>query len=103
MEEMHGELVCWAMESGVRLSGVEPRMIPNRGTGMFATRKIKVINPPIAFSLSNLETVRRDLTSSPYRGSPHSGQCPKRHFREFASRYIRALSSGLVPLPQKVE
>lgn len=49
MGEIHGELVHWAMEGGVELNGIEPRTIPGKGTGIFATRKLKVIDLSVAF------------------------------------------------------
>lgn len=34
----------WAESKGVKLKGVEPRILPGRGIGIVATRDIKVSN-----------------------------------------------------------
>jgi len=39
---IHEELLRWAVEQGVELSGIKPQTIPNRGTGIIATRDIQV-------------------------------------------------------------
>jgi len=54
MSKTCGELVRWAMDRGVELSGIEPRAIQGRGIGIFATREIEVIDPATALNLANL-------------------------------------------------
>ena len=51
MGEVYANLIRWAMDNGVELAGVEPRTVPGTGIGMFATRAIQVIGPPIASRL----------------------------------------------------
>jgi hypothetical protein len=40
--EAYNDLLEWARNKGVELSGVEPRQIPGRGIGMVATEKLQV-------------------------------------------------------------
>jgi hypothetical protein len=35
-------LMTWAKAQGVAINGIQPSKIPGRGTGILATRKIKV-------------------------------------------------------------
>lgn len=37
-------LVGWAKEKGVELNGIKPMQIPGRGTGIVATRRLKVLS-----------------------------------------------------------
>jgi hypothetical protein len=36
-------LIIWAKAQGVVTNGIQPSKIPGRGTGILATRKIKVV------------------------------------------------------------
>lgn len=40
-------LITWAKAQGVVVRGIEPSSIPGRGTGILATRKIKVNSGPV--------------------------------------------------------
>lgn len=41
MGHLHN-LITWAKAQGVAINGIQPSKIPGRGTGILATRKIKV-------------------------------------------------------------
>lgn len=47
MMEAHERLLCWAMDIGIELIGIRPQRIPSRGTGVVATRRLKVMDPTI--------------------------------------------------------
>jgi hypothetical protein len=40
--EAYDELLRWAQDRGVVLHGIEPRLIPEKGVGMVATKPLKV-------------------------------------------------------------
>lgn len=42
MGHLHN-LITWAKAQGVVINGIQPSKIPGRGTGILATRKIKVM------------------------------------------------------------
>jgi hypothetical protein len=41
------DLLHWAKDKGVELNGIKLRRVPGRGTGVIATRKLKVIKPTV--------------------------------------------------------
>jgi hypothetical protein len=43
--EVNTKLVQWALDKGVKLNGVKPQMVIGKGTGIIATRDIKVSGP----------------------------------------------------------
>jgi hypothetical protein len=42
MGEVYKQLLSWATQNGVELTGVEPQALASTGIGMFATRPIQV-------------------------------------------------------------
>lgn len=49
MKDIYEELIRWAMDRGVKLTGIKPETIPGRGTGIVATRELEVIDTIIVF------------------------------------------------------
>ncbi|OTB02869.1 hypothetical protein M426DRAFT_74354 [Hypoxylon sp. CI-4A] len=62
--EPHEELLAWATDLGVKLSGIAPKRIPGRGIGLIATRTIKpeevVLEVPTS-CLRSIDTVRKSV------------------------------------------
>ncbi len=53
----------WAIDTqGVRLNGIEPRRLPDRGIGLVANRKIKVLPPPLSISAAMNDPRRSALS-----------------------------------------
>jgi len=83
-------LLDWAQSAGVQLDGIAPQALPGRGTGVVATRNLKVCFPhdptrPGRFAVSDTERhhlERRCRLGRAHKGDPVPGQRPRQDPRD---------------------
>lgn len=72
---LYEDLLCWAAEQGIELTGIEPQTLSNKGTGIIGTRDIQVPSASM--------TLKPSLTLLGWRN--HS-RCPVQNISDSKAR-----------------
>lgn len=86
--DTYEELLCWAAERGVEITGIKPQTTTGRGTRIIATRDIEVPHLNISLNSSLTMVGRGNHSRSPVQNFSVPKPSPKGHFTKTATTYF---------------